>query len=119
MANICGILADLDACVGCYACEIACKQENNVPVGTRWIKVIAIGPDKVEDRLQMDFVPTITDECTLCQPRLNEGLEPRCVGNCPTQALRFFRDAKELLFTLQSERRFQICKIKGDVPAFW
>ncbi|HEY78358.1 MAG TPA: FAD-dependent oxidoreductase [Dehalococcoidia bacterium] len=28
-----------DNCVGCYACEAACKQEHNLPVGPRWIRV--------------------------------------------------------------------------------
>ncbi|HEY32442.1 MAG TPA: FAD-dependent oxidoreductase [Dehalococcoidia bacterium] len=26
-------------CHGCFACEVACKQEHNLPVGPRWIRV--------------------------------------------------------------------------------
>jgi len=26
--NKVGILVDMDRCVGCYACEVACRQEN-------------------------------------------------------------------------------------------
>jgi len=118
LAEICGILADLDICVGCYACEIACKQENNVPIGIQWIKVVAVGPEKLGDRLRMNSIPMMTDGCTLCQLRLDENLEPRCVDNCPTQALKFCKDAAELLLALQSGRHFQVCKVKGDVPAF-
>ena len=28
-----------DYCMGCFACEIACKQEHRLPVGPRWIRV--------------------------------------------------------------------------------
>jgi len=28
-----------DNCMGCFACEVACKQEHNFPVGPRWIRV--------------------------------------------------------------------------------
>jgi len=112
-----GIVADLDFCVGCYACEVACKQENNVPEGTRWIKVVGIGPEELSGRPRLDFIPMMTEECKLCEHRLSQNLEPRCVDNCPTQALRFCKNATELLAVLQNGRRCQICKLKGGVPA--
>jgi heterodisulfide reductase subunit A len=28
-----------DNCMGCFACEVACKQEHHFPVGPRWIRV--------------------------------------------------------------------------------
>jgi len=118
LAELYGILVDLDLCVGCYACEVACKQENNVPTGTRWIRVATIGPKKVNGKLAMDFLPIMTEECTFCQHRLKENLLPRCVDNCPTQALEFCKDAAELLARLQSKKRLQVCKLKGEVPVF-
>ena len=27
------LVIDLDRCIGCHACEVACKVENNVPMG--------------------------------------------------------------------------------------
>lgn len=118
MAELYGILVDLDLCVGCYACEIACKQENAVPIGRRWIQVATIGPERVDGKLRMDFLPVMTDGCTLCAHRLGENLEPRCVDNCPTDAFVFCKDAAGLLTTLQSGKRIQVCKLEGEMPAF-
>lgn len=118
LAELYGILADLNLCVGCYACEIACKKENNVPVGTKWIKVVVIGPEELDRTPQLECVPMMTEGCTSCQHRLDQNLEPSCVGNCPTQALQFCKNAAELLAALQSGKRLQICKLKGAMPAF-
>jgi len=117
LAEIHGILVDLDLCVGCYACEVACKQENNVPIGTRWIQVVTIGPKRVDGKLRMDFLPMMTDKCTLCEHRLSQGLEPRCVDNCPTQAFKLCKDSGEVLAALQSGTRYQLCKLKGEAAA--
>jgi len=35
-------LFDMDRCIGCRACEVACKQQNDVEIGVRWRKVIEI-----------------------------------------------------------------------------
>ena len=118
MAEICAILADLDLCVGCYACEVACKQENNVPVGTRWIQIVTIGPKKVYGKSNMDFLPMMTEGCTMCEHRLKEELEPRCVDNCPIEALKFCKDVTEILAALQSGKRYQVCKLEGEVPVY-
>ena len=34
-----GILVDMYYCTGCHACEVACKQENQFPVGIAGIKI--------------------------------------------------------------------------------
>lgn len=33
------IYIDLERCIGCNACSLACKQENNVSIGGRWNEV--------------------------------------------------------------------------------
>jgi len=118
MSELNGILKDLDLCVGCYACEVACKQENNVPLGQKWIRIIPVGPETIHDNLHMDFLTEMTDECTSCHHRVEKDLLPRCVDNCPMDALRFCRNSSEILAALRNERRIQVCKIKGKTPYF-
>jgi Fe-S-cluster-containing dehydrogenase component len=134
---------DLERCIGCFACETACKQEHSLPDGVNWIRVVRTGPEESGGRLAMDLVPLhcwhcenppcleactagaiskradgmVTwdgesctgcqacieacpfgavhynsrlrrvEGCNLCRERVDRGLRPACVQNCPTQAL--------------------------------
>lgn len=51
-------------CMGCLACEAACKQEHNLPLGPRWIRVF---PDLRETggRLRLNYLIT---ECEHAGP---------------------------------------------------
>jgi molybdopterin-containing oxidoreductase family iron-sulfur binding subunit len=79
------MVIDLDRCNGCQACEVACRQENNVAVGGReaarenrtisWIKVRADVHGEWP-HVEARFVPT---PCMQCE-------RPPCVRVCPTGA---------------------------------
>ncbi len=99
------ILVDLDKCIGCYACEIACKQENRVPEGKKLVEVKRIGPAIIDGNMKMEYYPAMYG-CTLC-PNREDG--PACVDACPTKALRLCEDA-EVLQLLNGRKRYQICK---------
>ena len=100
------ILVDLNRCVGCYACEIACKQENGLPTGKKWVEVRRIGPAEVDGRMRMDLFPVMNKGCTLCVQR---AAGPACVEACPTKALKLC-DPAEALHLLYDEKRHQICR---------
>ena len=76
------IVTDLNRCVGCLACSVACKVVNDVPVGNYWNKVLRVGPNPVEGGsghfpdVEMYYLPM---QCQLCE-------EPACVSVCPTNA---------------------------------
>jgi Fe-S-cluster-containing dehydrogenase component len=85
------LLVDIDRCIGCFACEIACKDENDLAPGIRRIKVNSID---VGDYNRF-YVPVFAldqrgkEGCTLCPQLQAEGRKPACVHNCLTNALHF------------------------------
>lgn len=81
MANY-AIITDLNRCVGCLACTVACKAINGVPIGNFWIKTLRVGPHPTESGsghfpdVEMYFLPV---QCQHCE-------NPECVRVCPTGA---------------------------------
>jgi len=71
------LLSDIDLCTGCRACETACKQEHNLPVETKWMSVVRVGPHEIGGKLFMDFVPM---HCRHCE-------NPACMKACPVDAI--------------------------------
>jgi len=70
------IILDLDRCVGCHSCTVACKQENNVRLGSFWSKVLQIGPIGKFPDLEIYYLPVLCQHCA----------EPQCTKVCPTGA---------------------------------
>lgn len=70
------LVIDLDRCIGCYACEVACKQENHVPLGMHYNKVLTIGPMGKFPEVKSYFLPAV---CQVCK-------NAPCVTVCPTGA---------------------------------
>ena len=71
------LLVDIDLCYGCFACEVACKQEHSLPVGLHWMRVHTVGPRNVGGKLKMYFYPM---HCMHCS-------KPACVAACPEDAI--------------------------------
>jgi len=71
------LFIDLEYCTGCQVCEVACKQENNLPAGIKWINVVTVGPRVVGRKLKMDFVPMRCFHCA----------KAPCIDACPTNAI--------------------------------
>lgn len=76
------IVTDLNRCVGCLACNVACKALNGVLPGYFWNRTLRVGPNPKEDGsgqfpdVEMYF---LTMQCQHC-------VNPPCVSVCPTQA---------------------------------
>ena len=82
------IVTDLDKCVGCLACSVACKQVNGVDVGSFWNKTLRIGPNpKAGGSGQYPDVEMyfMTVSCQHC-------VDPACVAVCPTEASHKLED---------------------------
>jgi len=115
-----GMTVDVDACIGCQACAVACQAENNVPVvgkaeaaygrQVHWLR-LERWADGDPAQPQNTFLPMFCQHCEVapCEPvcpvfaayRTEEGLNGqvynRCVGtrycgnNCPYHVRRFNR----------------------------
>lgn len=71
------LIVNTDDCVGCNACEVACKQEHGLPVGPRWIRVYPDSPREIEGKLQLRYIVT---HCLHCR-------RPPCKDACPVKAI--------------------------------
>ena len=71
-----GFVIDARKCIGCHACTVACKSENQVPLGVNrtWVKYIEKGT-----------FPNSRRYFTVL--RCNHCAEPPCVDICPVEAL--------------------------------
>ena len=81
------IATDLNRCVGCLSCMVACKAVNNVPIGSYWNKVLRIGPSLKEGAtsshdVEMYYLPVQCQHCA----------DPECVKVCPTGASHKLED---------------------------
>ena len=89
MAKI-AMVVDLDRCVGCFACQNACKLVNNLPEGVIWLRVTPKEhrPEEVDGKLYMDRfpVPLTLETCVKCPDRQNGHL-PLCMSVCMGKAM--------------------------------
>ena len=90
------ILVDLKRCTGCWTCSLACKMGNHLADDEWWQHVRTLGSGAGIDKpagtwpnLWMKWIPIYTQDCVMCGERTDQGLEPYCTYNCPTEALTF------------------------------
>ncbi len=76
---------DQARCTGCKACQIACKDDNALPVGVNWRRVYEttgadwVGNDPLTARDMFTYYTSIS--CNHCT-------DPICVQVCPSTAMR-------------------------------
>jgi Fe-S-cluster-containing dehydrogenase component len=79
------MVIDLHRCVGCAACDIACKSENNVPDEFSWSNHITETTGSFPDT-RYRYIPTLCNHCD----------DAPCVANCPTTAMHKSEDGLTL-----------------------
>ena len=72
-----GMVVDLNRCVGCQTCTIACKHHNDTPPGVQWRSVLDVEQGEYPN-VERLFLVTGCQHCA----------EPPCVPVCPTGATR-------------------------------
>jgi len=70
-----GVVIDLRKCIGCHTCSVACKRENEVPLGVwrSWVKQVEKGQYPY---VRKSFLPLLCNNCA----------SPICVTVCPVKA---------------------------------
>jgi tetrathionate reductase subunit B len=71
-----GMLIDLRRCTGCMACQVACKAENDVPLGIfrGWVTSTERG---TYPKVKKYFLPRLCNHCD----------KPVCMEKCPVKAI--------------------------------
>ncbi len=88
MAKQLGFHFDATACTGCKACQIACKDKNDLPVGVSWRHALQYGggswvahPSRPDLMVSNNiFVYSISKACMHCA-------SPICMEVCPAGAI--------------------------------
>lgn len=66
-----------DECIGCFACQVACKQEYDLPPGENWIQITKEEPTKTGREWSMTFTARYCRHCS----------RPACREACPVGAI--------------------------------
>ena len=91
-----GMVIDLDKCTGCGACNIACSQENNLPIfkddsdvpkRVTFLDLVEVTNDKDPKAqypaVQIAYLPKMCQQCSGNDPNHPQ---PPCVSVCPVVA---------------------------------
>ena len=82
MARNC-LVVNLDRCIGCYSCELACKMENGVALGHHWNKLYQVEPYGEFPNVKTWWLSKQCQQCT----------DAPCINVCPTGAS--YRDEED------------------------
>lgn len=139
------VVTDFERCIGCRYCEVACpygvnyfnwhKPETNQYIDWNGDPQVAaatggaIPPYKNPDHDRLygkeqrlisgSGHGKVVEKCTFCVHRVEKGLEPACVANCPVQALVFgnLEDPNSKPSQLlASKRSFRLLEELGTEP---
>ena len=91
MAQEYGLLIDNYWCTGCHTCEIACRNEHDLPIGQYGIKMLVNGPWELmeEGKWEHTYYPVITEYCDFCADRLARGEVPSCQFHCLASVIEY------------------------------
>jgi molybdopterin-containing oxidoreductase family iron-sulfur binding subunit len=91
------VMVDQEKCIGCSACAVACPYDMRTQLTKEKLERSYFGERDLasfeEARTERWTAGTVT-KCDFCSGRIDKGLQPACVGACPTEA-RIFGDLND------------------------
>jgi anaerobic dimethyl sulfoxide reductase subunit B (iron-sulfur subunit) len=87
---------DSSSCSGCKACQAACKDKNNLPLGVLWRRVYEVSGG---EWMQTDDAWTSTVFAYNLSIACNHCVHPKCAGVCPVDAYEVRPDGIVLINT--------------------
>lgn len=120
------VTIDKNLCIGCRYCIVTC------PYGSRyfcekWARYFPDGDSApFEDYQKKVWLETkgegTVSKCEFCIDRVEKGMEPACVENCPANA-RYFGDLEdpqsEVSMLIKQQRGFQLNPEYGGDPSVY
>jgi len=80
------MLIDLNTCIGCHACSVACKAEFDVPLGVFRDTVLYV-EDGTYPAVTRHFIPVLCNHCE----------DAPCLDACPTDAITRLPDGQVVI----------------------
>ncbi len=114
------VMQDTERCIGCRYCIAACPYE-----GVRnynWDEPAYSVSHAVGAKGVQQHHKGTVDKCSLCYHRVDEGLEPACVHDCPARARHFgdLNDPESEVSKLVATREhFQLLPEEGTHPGIY
>lgn len=122
-----GMVIDLQRCIGCYACMVACKQEHFLPPGVFWGRVLISESGKSPTVTKLMY-PVLCNHCeeAMCEKVCPTGATSKrdngiviidpdtcvgcryCVMACPYQQRTYFGDDEKEYFPNQGLTELEI-----------
>ena len=84
MSDNLGFYLDQGLCTGCKACQTACKDKHDLPIGVTWRRVVeytgGTWQEEADTMVPNVFAYYTSISCNHCE-------DPICVAVCPTEAM--------------------------------
>lgn len=83
-----GFYFDAENCIACHTCQVACKDVNNLPVGTnyRLVRSFCTGSGFEPRSYNISLSQA---GCNMCAELRELGEDPACVASCPQRVIEF------------------------------
>lgn len=81
------MIIDYGYCTGCDSCVVSCAKEKGLERGEWGMKVMQIGPEKLQGSWEWDYLPVPSSACDLCEGRIAEGQKALCELHCLANAI--------------------------------